>query len=79
MHNNDDKNFAVGLHVYVRVDFLKVIILLTVKLRIPIVAKQTQRTLLAVRETRLTNSASKLVLNLTCGNTGFFPKNDFLL
>lgn len=33
----------VGLHVNVRVDFLKVIILLTVKLRIPIVAKLTQR------------------------------------
>lgn len=79
MHNNDDKNFAVGLHVYVRVDFLKVIILLTVKLRIPIVAKLTQRTLLAVRETRLTNSSNKLVLNLTCGNTGFFQRNYFLV
>lgn len=79
MHNNDDKNFAVGLHVYVRVDFLKVIILLTVKFRIPIVAKLTQRTLLAVRETRLTNSANALVLNLTCGNTGFFQRNEFLV
>lgn len=53
---------------------MKVIIFWTVKLRIPIVAKLTQRTLLAVRETRLTNSANKLVLNPTCGNTGFFQK-----